>query len=209
MRSGLVDAAASNPDRAVVYEALAEAERDKRTRAANWVAGGVEEDSPAAGPAENTQRRNTIRNPDIEAEPAHVDSVTTNILRSDGSRRIFIGAALTSDGLRYGPDMAQLLLDLSTVAKKQMWQFTAMNPSAREDLSFTNRSFRSWSLIRISLATAVTKANCIFDAVQTDMLRGVVARDSSTWDRPQGMVRYSPAARLRHWTSRDGNGTSD
>ena len=59
MRSGLVDAAASNPDRAVVYEALAEAERDKRTRAANWVAGGVEEDSPAAGPAENTQRRNT------------------------------------------------------------------------------------------------------------------------------------------------------
>ena len=60
-----------------------------------------------------------------------MDSVTTNILRSDGSRRIFIGAALTSDGLRYGPDMAQLLLDLSTVAKKQMRQFTAMNPSAR------------------------------------------------------------------------------
>ena len=98
--------------------------------------------------------------------------------------------------------MAQLLLDLSTVAKKQMRQFTAMNPSAREDLSFTNRSFRSWSLIRMFLATAVTKANCIFDAVQTDMLRGVVARGSSTWDRPQGvvrlrLVRYSPAARLR------------
>ena len=75
-----------------------------------------------------------------------MDSVTTNILRSDGSRRIFIGAALTSDGLRYGPDMAQLLLDLSTIAKKQMRQrqFTAMNPSAREDLSFRNRSFRSW-----------------------------------------------------------------
>ena len=112
--------------------------------------------------------------------------------------------------------MAQLLLDLSTIAKKQMRQFTAMNPSAREDLSFTNRSFRSWSLIRMSLATAVTKANCIFDAVQTDMLRGVVARGSSTWDRPQGvvrlrLVRYSPAARLRRrrWTSRDGNSTSD
>ena len=139
----------------------------------------------------------------------HVDSLTTSILRRDGSRRIFIGAALTSDGLRYGPDLAQLLLDLSTIAKKQMRQFTAMNPSAREDLSFTNRSFRSWSLIRMSLATAVTKANCIFDAVQTDMLRDVVARGSSTWDRPQGMVRYSPAARLRRWTSRDGNGTSD
>jgi hypothetical protein len=139
----------------------------------------------------------------------HVDSVTTSILRRDGSRRIFIGAALTSDCLRYGPDLAQLLLDLSTIAKKQMRQFTAMNPSAREDLSFTNRSFRSWSLIRMSLATAVTKANCIFDAVQTDMLRDVVARGSSTWDRPQGMVRYSPAARLRRWTSRDGNGTSD
>jgi hypothetical protein len=55
--------------------------------------------------------------------------------------------------------------------KIQMRQFTAMNPSAREDLLFTNRSFRSWSLIRMSLATAVTKANCIFDAVQTDMLR--------------------------------------
>ena len=68
----------------------------------------------------------------------------------------------------------------------------------------------------MSLATAVTKANCIFDAVQTDMLRGVVARGSSTWDRPQGvvrlrLVRYSPAARLRRrrWTSRDGNSTSD
>ena len=63
----------------------------------------------------------------------------------------------------------------------------------------------------MSLATAVTKANCIFDAVQTDMLRGVVARGSSTWDRPQGVVRYSPAARLRRrrWTSRDGNSTSD
>jgi hypothetical protein len=136
-----------------------------------------------------------------------VDSVTASFLRSDGSPRIFIGAALTSDGLH----LAQLLLDLSTVAKKQMRQFTAMNPSAREDLSFTNRSFRSWkwSLIRMPLATAVTKANCIFDAVQTDMLRDVVARGSSTWDRPQGMVRYSPAARLRHWTSRDGNGTSD
>ena len=120
----------------------------------------------------------------------HVDSVTTSILRRDGSRRIFIGAALTSDGLRYGPDLAQLLLDLSTIAKKQMRQFTAMNPSAREDLSFTNLSFRSWSLIRMSLATAVTKANCIFDAVQTDMLRGVVAWGSSTWDRPQGVVRY-------------------
>ena len=139
-----------------------------------------------------------------------MDSVTASFLRSDGSPRIFIGAALTSDCLRYGPDLAQLLLDLSTIAKKQMRQFTAMNPSAREDLSsFTNRSFRSWSLIRISLATAVTKANCIFDAVQTDMLRDVVARGSSTWDRPQGMVRYSPAARLRRWTSRDGNGTSD
>ena len=104
MRSGLVDAAASNPDHAVVYEALAKAERDKRTRAANWVAGGVEGGSPAAGSAENTQRRNTIRNPDIEAEPAHVHvvSATTSILRRDGSRRIFIGAALTSDGLRYG-----------------------------------------------------------------------------------------------------------
>ena len=122
-----------------------------------------------------------------------MDSVTASFLRSDGSPRIFIGAALTSDGLH----LAQLLLDLSTVAKKQMRQFTAMNPSAREDLSFTNRSFRSWSLIRMSLATAVTKANCIFDAVQTDMLRGVVARGSSTWDRPQGAVRYSPAARLR------------
>ena len=82
-------------------------------------------------------------------------------------------------------------------------------PERAEDLSFTNRSFRSWSLIRMSLATAVTKANCIFDAVQTDMLRGVVARGSSTWDRPQGVVRYSPAARLRRWTSRDGNGTAD
>ena len=75
MRSGLVDAAASNPDRAVVYEALAEAERDKRTRAANWVAGGVEEDSPAAGPAENTQRRNTIRNPDTSKQLASKQSL--------------------------------------------------------------------------------------------------------------------------------------
>ena len=63
----------------------------------------------------------------LEEEPAHVDSATASFLRSDGSRRIFIGAALTSDGLH----LAQLLLDLSTVAKKQMRQFTAMNPSAR------------------------------------------------------------------------------
>ena len=69
-----------------------------------------------------------------------MDSATASCLRSDGSLRIFIGAALTSDGLHYGPDMAQLLLDLSTVAKKQMRQFTAMNlnRSAREELSFTN-----------------------------------------------------------------------
>jgi hypothetical protein len=43
-------------------------------------------------------------------------------------------------------------------------QFTAMNPSAREKTcrsrfrsQITNRSFRSWSLIRMSLATAVKK----------------------------------------------------
>ena len=36
-----------------------------------------------------------------------MDSVKTSILRSDGSRRIFIGAALTSDGLRYGSAAAR------------------------------------------------------------------------------------------------------
>ena len=156
------------------------------------------EDSPTAEPAENTQRR-TTRNPDnLEAGTAHVGT-TTSILRSYGNRRIFIGAALTSDGLRYGPDMAQLLLDLSLVAKKQMRQFTALNRA--HTIICPLPTGVSGSLQMMSLAAGVTKANCIFDAVQTDMLRGVVARGSSTWNRPKGVVRYSPAARLRRWTS--------
>ena len=44
---------------------------------------------------------------------------------------------------------------------------------ARDDLSFTNRSFRSWSFQWCSLSVAITKENCIFGAVQTDMLRGL------------------------------------
>ena len=204
-RADIVDWARFD-DNAVLKAALAR-EHDKNLAAADWLAHGnanvMHDHRPnpapvqrAGGTQNNTQTSSTTgvspRSRVSSAPPA-------SFMSANGSRRVFIAFTASNNGLLLGPTAARFLQDLSSVAKLNGRTWTALNPShgVAEDLSFTNRSFSSWSRQRVSLAISAAKACAMSDLREHDVLRSTAARNTAAASLHLGRVGYSQESRAR------------